>query len=57
MPAAHAARLEALGFPDDAALASAIRAGVLDDRIEEVTAAVQASVLDKVLVANPKYLD
>ena len=57
MAAAHAARLEALGYADDAALASAIRSGELDDRIDEVTAAVQASVLDKLLVANPKYLD
>jgi aminoglycoside phosphotransferase (APT) family kinase protein len=57
MAAAHTARLAALGYADDAALASAIRAGELDDRIDEVTAAVQASVLDKVLIANPKYLD
>jgi aminoglycoside phosphotransferase (APT) family kinase protein len=57
MAAAHEARLATLGYADDAALASAIRAGKLDDRIDEVTAAVQASVLDKVLVANPKYLD
>jgi aminoglycoside phosphotransferase (APT) family kinase protein len=57
MAAAHAARLEALGYEDDAALASALRAGELDDRVDEVTAAVQASVLDKLLVANPKYLD
>jgi hypothetical protein len=57
MAAAHEARLATLGYADDAALASAIRAGKLDDRIDEVTVAVQASVLDKVLVANPKYLD
>jgi aminoglycoside phosphotransferase (APT) family kinase protein len=57
MAAAHEARLATLGYADDAALASAIRAGKLDERIDEVTAAVQASVLDKVLVANPKYLD
>jgi aminoglycoside phosphotransferase (APT) family kinase protein len=57
MAAAHAARLQALGYADDAALAAAIRSGELDDRVDEVTAAVHASVLDKVLVANPKYLD
>jgi hypothetical protein len=57
MEAAHDARLRALGYEDDAALAAAIRAGAVDDRIDEVTAAVQVSVLDKLLIANPKYLD
>jgi hypothetical protein len=50
-------RLAALGVPDEAALAAAIRAGDLDDRYEEVAAAVRATVRDKLLVANPKYLD
>jgi aminoglycoside phosphotransferase (APT) family kinase protein len=56
MAAAHAARLKKLGYADDAALAAAIRSGELDGRIDEVTTAVHASVLDKLLVANPKYL-
>jgi hypothetical protein len=53
--AAHQARLEALGFTDDADLAAAIRSGALDDRYEEVKAAVAASVADKLAVANPDY--
>ena len=54
---AHAARLAELGFADDQALAAAIRAGELDDRHDEVKASVWASVLDKLAVANPSYLD
>jgi Arc/MetJ family transcription regulator len=42
---------------DDAELAAAIRRGDLDDRYAEVAAAVRATVRDKLLVANPKYLD
>ncbi len=52
---AHAARLAALGFDDDAALAAAIRAGALDDRLDEVAASVRADVADKLAVANPGY--
>jgi hypothetical protein len=54
---AHAARLTALGVDDDAALAAAIRSGALDDRYDEVKAAVWATVRDKVRIANPRYLD
>jgi hypothetical protein len=54
--AAHAERLAALGFADDAALAAAIRSGELDDRLGEVREAVWASVRDKLAVANPDYL-
>jgi Domain of unknown function (DUF6285) len=53
----HEKRLAALGLTDDAALAAAIRSGSLDDRADEVRAAVWASVRDKLAVANPKYLD
>jgi len=53
--AAHSARLAALGFADDAELAAAIRAGDVDDS-EELREAIHASVLDKLRVANPKYL-
>jgi Domain of unknown function (DUF6285) len=53
---AHEARLESLGVPDDGALAQAIRAGVFDDRLDEVTALVRESVADKLRVANPAYL-
>ena len=52
---AHADRLAALGFADDAALAAAIRSGALDDRWDEVAAAVRATVADKLAVANPGY--
>jgi hypothetical protein len=54
---ASAARLAALGVADDAELAAAIRRGDLDDRYAEVAAAVRATVRDKLLVANPKYVD
>jgi hypothetical protein len=54
---AHGARLAALGVADDAELAAAIRAGDLDDRYDEVKAAVWATVRDKLAVANPRYVD
>lgn len=54
---AHAARLEQLGVTDDEALATAIRDGSLDGRLDEVRDLVWASVRDKLAVANPKYLD
>ncbi len=53
--AAHTRRLAELGFADDRALAEAIRSGRLDDRWDEVLAAVAAGVTDKVAIANPKY--
>jgi Domain of unknown function (DUF6285) len=53
---AHHDRLQSLGFADDGELASAIRAGDLDDRMPEVRDAVWQSVRDKLAVANPKYL-
>jgi hypothetical protein len=54
---AHRARLSALGFEDDAALAAAIKSGALDDRYEEVATAVREAVRDKLAVANPAYLE
>jgi hypothetical protein len=54
---AHAGRLAALGVDGDAELASAIRAGEFDGRDEELRAALRESVRDKLLVANPDYLD
>jgi len=53
---AHRARLDALGFADEAELAAAIRAGDVDDRYDEIKAAITATVTDKLKVANPKYL-
>lgn len=53
----HLQRLAALGFPDDAALARALRRGEVEPaQLPEVRAAVLASVEDKLRVANPKYL-
>jgi aminoglycoside phosphotransferase (APT) family kinase protein len=54
--ARHQQRLAALGMRDDTELAAAIRAGALDDRVDEVRAEIWATVLDKVRVANPGYL-
>jgi aminoglycoside phosphotransferase (APT) family kinase protein len=54
--AAHRRRLEALGCRDDAGLAQAIRDGRLDDRYDEVTAAVRDGVVDKLIVASPRHL-
>ena len=54
--AAHAARLAEFDCADDAELARRIREGELDHRLSEVRAAVYASVLDKLAVANPKYV-
>jgi Domain of unknown function (DUF6285) len=53
---AHAARLARLGVEDDAQLCAAIRDGSLDDRMDEVRAAVRADVVDKLRIANPRYL-
>jgi aminoglycoside phosphotransferase (APT) family kinase protein len=52
---AHAARLAALGYGTEADLAAAIRSGALDDRWDEVAAAVRVTVADKLVVANPSY--
>ena len=54
---AHGRRLAQLGASDDADLAARIRAGDYDDRLAEVRRLVRESVRDKLLVANPKYLD
>ena len=37
-------------------LAAAIRSGALDDRVDEVRTHVRATVREKLLIANPKYL-
>ncbi len=54
---AHRSRLAALGCADDRMLAEQIRSGNLDDRVDEVRQAVAASVRDKLLVANPSWLE
>jgi hypothetical protein len=55
--AAHAGRLAQLGVESDAELARAIRERRLDDRAEELRALLAESVVDKLAVANPRYLD
>lgn len=52
---AHQARLRGLGFEDEASLAVAIRAGTVgpSPAVEEV---VSAAVLERLRVANPKWL-
>lgn len=57
LDAAHRERLDSLGVIDDADLVAAIRSGRLDARDSEVRALVWASVRDKLLVANPAYLE
>jgi hypothetical protein len=44
-----------LGFPDEQALARAIRAGELDGRGDEVTAVLHALVRHRLAVAHPGY--
>ena len=53
----HAAAFARLGVVDEAALAHAIRDGSLDDRRDEVVAAVRDAVRAKLEVANPRYLE
>ncbi|MGH9112262.1 MAG: DUF6285 domain-containing protein, partial [Acidimicrobiales bacterium] len=55
LAAAHAERLAALGLSSEAELAAAIRSGRLDDRWDDVAAAVRATVADKLAVASPDY--
>jgi hypothetical protein len=52
----HRARLAALGCADDAQLCAAIRDGSLDPRFGDVAAAVRATTVDKLTVANPGHL-
>ena len=56
LDAAHSARLAVLGAASDEELAIAIRSGALDDRYDEVAAALRAAVRDKLAIANPRYL-
>jgi len=52
----HAARLASIAMTDDTEFARAIRAGELDDRLDEVRAILRADVDAKLAVANPKYV-
>jgi len=53
---AHAERLAKLGVAGDAELCAAIRDGSLDDRMDELIAAVRADAVDKLRIANPRHL-
>jgi aminoglycoside phosphotransferase (APT) family kinase protein len=55
--AAHAERLLDLGAPDEATLASAIRAGQYDDDLLGLGTVLAEGVRDQLLVVNPSYLD
>ena len=60
-PAERARAVALLGHDGAAAalereLAAAIRAGALDDRLDDVRAHVRATVREKLLIANPGYL-
>jgi aminoglycoside phosphotransferase (APT) family kinase protein len=54
--AAHRTRLARLGVENEAALAAMIRSGDIGERSNEISVALLESVVDKLRVANPKYL-
>ncbi|NKZ11185.1 hypothetical protein HGA11_09365 [Mycolicibacterium septicum DSM 44393] len=54
-PAAATTALADLGFTDEAALATAIRTGELDDRPDDVTACLRALVRQRLAAAHPGY--
>jgi hypothetical protein len=53
--AAHRARLDELGMPDDRALADAIKSGEVGDS-DRLRRALTEDTRDRVRVANPKWL-
>lgn len=54
---AHEDRLQGLGYGDDIELARAIRDGEVDHRDRAVIDAVHESVVAKLQVARPRYLE
>lgn len=54
---AHRERLDSLGVASDADLATAIRRGDLDDRLDDVRRVLRSTIDDKLAVANPAYLE
>lgn len=54
---AHRDRLAQFGVEDDAELVAGIRAGNFADRAAELRVLLRADVVDKLLVANPGYLE
>jgi hypothetical protein len=55
--ARHQERLRRLGFDSDAELAAAIRAGTLDERLDEVAGELREMVADKLAVARPQHVN
>ncbi len=53
----HAERLATLGFGDDDELARAIRAGELDDRLDEVVEVTRRNVVERLSLWNPRYVE
>jgi hypothetical protein len=49
------AALAALGYPDEKALAAAIRAGDLDDRAAETVSCLRTLVRHRIAIAHPGY--
>jgi hypothetical protein len=54
--ASHEARLAQLGVANDTELAAAIRRREFDDRADELRSLLAEVVLDKLAVANPRYV-
>jgi hypothetical protein len=52
----HRADLDRLGYPDDAALGAAIRAGELDGRGDELRAVLRSAARARLEVSNPRHL-
>lgn len=48
-------RLAGLGFADEGQLAAAIRAGALDDRVDDLLPTLRALVRRRLAVAHPGY--
>ncbi len=53
----HRERLASLEMVDDVELATAIRDGSLDDRLDDVRKVLAADVAARLAVANPTYAD
>jgi hypothetical protein len=53
----HESRLQNIGAVDDLELATRIRGGEFDDSLKDIMLVLKDSVRDKLLVANPKYLN
>ena len=53
----HEQRLKRIGAADDFELARRIKDGEFDDSLQDVMMVLKDSIRDKLLVANPKYLN